>query len=197
MSFQYKIKTDVAAEPVTLDEIKRYLRIDADYASDDEVLGELITSARERLEMFTNIGFAERELELQWNGYPIKLPFSPTGDIESVTKDGEDAPIDVTDYTVKGLVEKEIYVNSVYSGCTFFYPINNGWPLIDTYAEPHALYNVIYKTGYTTDLPVSLLVAIKMEVDYLYKNQGKADLLNISPGAAQKVALYSKNLVIQ
>lgn len=72
MSFQYKIKTDVAAEPVTLDEVKRYLRIDADYASDDEVLEGLITSARERLELFTNIGFAERELELQWSGYPIK-----------------------------------------------------------------------------------------------------------------------------
>lgn len=197
MSFQYKVKTDVAAEPVTLEEVKRYLRIDSDYASDDEVLDELITSSRERLELFTNIGFAERELELQWSGFPIKLPFSPNGDIISVTKDGEDAPLLGTEYTFKGLVEKELYVNSVYSGCSFFYPINNGWPLIDTCTGPDSLYNVIYKTGYTADIPVSLLMAIKMEVDYLYKNQGKADLLNVSPGAAQKVALYSKNLVIQ
>lgn len=200
MSFQYEFIETEVTEPVSLVEMKAYMRVDADYASDDDIIESFITASRERLELYLNLGLVEHEVLLQWGGFPLLLPFSPTvSDDITVIKVSDDTALEDDKYTIKGLNEKTIYINSLGFNGSFFYGVNGtvslweGWNADCFYVE---MYNVIYNTGYST-LPKALKNALMADVDYMYKNQGKAEMSVISPMAIQLSHNYSKNLIIQ
>lgn len=76
-------------EPVTLEEAKDFCRIDID--TDDDLIEELITAAREMCESFTNIGFIKLERIVilnNGNGGQL-LPYGPVGEISEVILNDE------------------------------------------------------------------------------------------------------------
>jgi hypothetical protein len=198
MSYQIKVITDVVTEPVTLAEVKAWCRIDADYVSDDSQLNLLISSARELLENETNIGFAVKVIELQWPGYPVEMPFSPTGAITSVKdKDGVDVATD--DYTVSGYQAKKIWINSLSShNVEFFYHIDQSvslWSWNEAICTD--LYKCVYSTGYgTIPLPKLLKQAVLTQVDYMFKQQGMPDNSIVSEQALLLCKGFSRNLIL-
>ena len=184
---EVKVITDVSVEPVTLTEIKNFCRIDADYAAEDDVLLLTAGAAREKLEKQLNLSFAEKTLMLQFDGFPIDIPYGPIREIESLisSTDTEDPPIEV-EYTADGLDFKCLYVNAV-NQCVIIYPVG--------YGSTSSAYNLTYTVGYET-LPKALKQALLLQIDFDIKNQGMA-MDDISPLALEKAEPYSKNLTIQ
>ena len=198
MNYQYEFLDTDITEPVTLDEAKAWMRIDADYSSEDAIISSLITASRERLELYLNIGLVEHEVLLQWDGYPIKLPFSPNILVASVQKVGDDDPLDPDKYNKTGLNEFTLYVKGLGdNGLRFFYSEAGAvslWSWNNLCNKDR--YDVTYTTGYVDNLPIALKNAILSDVDYMYKNQGRAEMSFISPMALQLCNRYSKNLTL-
>lgn len=141
-------EASVQAEPVTLTEVKNWLRIDLD--DDDDILEMLITAARETLEAYTNISFLNRTVTAtilnQLGG--ILLPYGPVGDIISFTDvDGDD----ITDYVLLGTDFKSLTT-------PFCDPVT---------IEYHAGYDV---------LPKDFKTAMLCQVAWMYQNRGDANV---------------------
>ncbi len=184
-------------ETLTLDEVKSFCRIDQDYTANDDELILLISAARIRIEAYLNIGLVERSIVVQWPGYPLDLPLSPTGEITAVT--GKDGAISEADYTVSSYQAKRIAINAVSGDGMFNYFYNlNGYVEItrsSEYADCNEMYSVTYNTGYET-LPKALKNAWLSEVDYMFKMRGMPDLDQISQTSAVLVSSYSRNPIL-
>jgi uncharacterized phiE125 gp8 family phage protein len=87
-------------EPVTLQEAKDFCKIDI--STDDDLIEELITTAREMCESFTNIGFInlERIVVLNNGNGGQLLPYGPVTAIDEVIVDEEVLSSD--EYTTSG-----------------------------------------------------------------------------------------------
>lgn len=184
---EVKVLTDVTTEPVTLTEIKNFCRIDLDYSTDDATLLLIAGAAREKLEKELNLSFAAKTLKVQFNGYPMDIPYGPVVSITSLVSstDTEDPPTEV-EYTESGLDFKSIYVNYI-NDCVIIYPVG--------FDSSDGNYNLTYTAGYPV-LPKALKQALLLQIDYDFKNQGMpAD--DISALALEKASPYSKNLFIQ
>lgn len=183
-------------EPVTLDEVKAYSRIDLDYSADDNDLSMFISAARVRIEAQINVGLANRDVILQWDGSWTELPLSPTGDIISVT--GKDGDIDPEDYTVSDYQAKSIGINGICgtSGLNFFYHTSGVVEISgNRNYNNDVMYSVAYNTGYV-ELPKALKMAMLAEVDYLFKQKGQPDENLISSAALLLCASYSRNPIL-
>ena len=114
--FQLEIVTDLAVEPVTLQEAKDYMRISSD--SENDLIEELITSARERIEKFTGLSLGEKTLKAYWFYFhiPQEIPYGPVTLIDSVVND-EDVALE---YTARGLQYKMLEAYST-QGLTIEY----------------------------------------------------------------------------
>lgn len=185
-------------EPVTLAEQKAYSRIDADYASEDNDLMGLMIGARSIIEGWLNVGLANRDVKVEWNGIPLQLPLSPNFAVDSVTEGETTLPID--EYTVSTQQNKTIYVNALGSGgMEWFYAIDNSyvtpWQWIN--AETGSSYTVTYNTGYESDkLPKALKQALMAQVDWMYKNRGEPTASSVCPQAILLASSFSRNLVL-
>lgn len=84
-----RIVTPPAAEPITLDEAKRHLRIRLADTTHDEVLPGLIRAARSAAENFMQRALVQRTLRATLDAFPayggpILLPFSPVQSVDFV-----------------------------------------------------------------------------------------------------------------
>lgn len=82
-------ETVTGDEPVTVMEVKNYLKID--FSNDDVLIGSLITGVRENIELFTGLALIEKtihyfneEIEKE-----IKLPFPDHDEIVEVKINGQ------------------------------------------------------------------------------------------------------------
>jgi len=95
-------------EPVTLSEAKDFCKIDI--STDDAILTELITAAREMCEDFTNIGFVPHEITAIVNNSngDIELPYGPTIEVIQVKNaDGDILELD-DDYKLSANLFKSL-----------------------------------------------------------------------------------------
>lgn len=168
---EIKIITDLASEPVTVAEVRDYLRITT--TAEDTLLGELITDARERLEKFTNLSFGAKTLKCRWNFLDNwqEIPYQPNAVISACVNDDNVALA----YTLRGLEYKSIYC------------INNTGVTIT------------YTTGFTT-LPKALKIAIMKEVSTSYENREnyyiEGTMNELSNDAKRMAQSYSRNTLL-
>ncbi|MBB4121589.1 head-tail connector protein [Martelella radicis] len=90
----YALITPAAEEPVTLDEAKAFLRLDS--SDEDALVGDLITTARDYLEMVTGLSLVTQEWRLYRDDWPtsgmVSLAHGPVTAVGAVTLyDGEGA----------------------------------------------------------------------------------------------------------
>lgn len=199
MRLEPVILVDVDTEPVTLEEIKSWLRIDADYASEDANLLLIAASSREKLEKHLNLSFAPKTWEVQFSGDRLDLPYGPHVEITSLLPVNVENPEQITEFKEFGLQFKSIYLAPL-NGANFFYPISGALPEIwDANYMSCSTYNVKYLAGYgnaNMPLPKALKHALLIQIDYDYKNQGEASEQGLSTLALSKAEIYSKNLII-
>lgn len=84
--------TPPALEPLTLEEVKSYLRFDEGLTADDEYISALITVAREYCEGFQNRAYITQTWQVSfpyWPDYTIDLPLGNLQRINSITYQGE------------------------------------------------------------------------------------------------------------
>src|SRR5215207_9609458 len=72
-------------EPVTLDEIKSWLKIQG--TDEDDLLYMLRTSCRKEIEQYLGVSIVQKEITLEADlAYEWELPYGPVRTIDSVTR---------------------------------------------------------------------------------------------------------------
>lgn len=159
-------------EPVTLQEVKDYLRVD--FNDDDTLINSLITSARSKCEKVLGLVLVDTTVKALYknDGTMIELFYGPI-------KNGQDGLP-----TITGLNDGDSIKG--WDG--------NVW--IESIAEE---LNLTYESGWNT-VPEWAKLAIKQQVAYNYENRGDdrqqyiKDNLVISPEALETLSPYRVNL---
>lgn len=153
----------VAVEPLTLSDAKAYARIDT--TADDTVITSMIKAARHMLEVYTNVGFARREVVavIDNSNGNSELPLGIHGDIVSVVNEAGDS------------------VTIATKGNQYI-----------TLISPMSDYLVItYEAGYET-LPEVFLNALKAQVAWMYEHRGDVLERELCPQAKAYLAPYRR-----
>jgi hypothetical protein len=91
------VTSDLVAEPVSLTEVKNYLKID--FSNDDTLLDVMRAAARRRLESYTARSFGAKTITVTMDIDEYQeLPYGPVNAVTSATRDGEAS----TGYELKG-----------------------------------------------------------------------------------------------
>jgi len=169
--FQIDVVTDLSVEPVTLQEAKDYMRISSN--AEDDLIEELITSARERIEKFTGLSLGEKTLKAYWFYYhiPSEIPYGPVTLINSVVDDND---VDV-EYTARGLQYKVLEAYSTV-GLT-----------------------IEYEAGFAV-APKGLKLAILKQVSTDYENRENYSIYDqayeLSSDARRQAMPYCRNTIL-
>jgi len=162
------LKTAPVAEPISLDEAKRHVRIDIDETDHDDYLHDLIVVAREQVEMIT-----WRKLVTQtWYAYLDRWPGGkyielPFGKLQSVTAikytdvDGDESTWSSAEYIVgtdylKGRV-------TLADGYT--------WPNETLYPSNPIEIEFLCGYGLAVSVPPQIKHAMKMIISELFENR--------------------------
>lgn len=175
MQINYVLGTPVFSaeatiEPVLLAEMKKYLNLSIDENYFDELITQLITTARQQLEGCLNLSLIARTVtaRLQNDAGYMQLPYSaPVLAITSVTNN-DDVAVTSDTYSLKG---------NMFCGYSKL-----GTPANNFYSPCVNIYNVTYSVAYTGDvLPVHFKTAIMQQVGWLYERRGDEIESSISP----------------
>ncbi len=165
-------------EPVSIDEMKDYLRLEgyvdddestadelSDFDFDDSLLADLIKASREQIERISASTIVPKTLEAVINNFKmIELPRGPIGTIVSLY-DEDGVEIVAADYTIIGNDRK--FLKSPTKCCM----------------------TITYEAGYS-DLPASLKIDIMRLAAYMYENRG--DDAGINKFASQLAGKYKR-----
>lgn len=156
----YKILTDISTEPVTLEEAKAHLVVD--FSEDDALLTGKIKAAREWLEQYTGLAFAQKTIKVQYDSTDDNylLPIGPViGDITTVQRivNGETTTLTSSDYWFTGFEFPTLQFERVWT----------------SYGSCRTAYAVTYNAGFNTDnpLPQVLKEAICKLTAELYRDR--------------------------
>jgi uncharacterized phiE125 gp8 family phage protein len=183
------------SEPVSLTEMKAYMRLESfeddlgstsnlTYTTDDALIEELITAAREKCETYKGESFIPKELRVTLTNLAglIELPYGPIGDVTAIywgsdfEEDGEAATNNVADLVLTGSFFKYIV-----SPC-------DERMVID--------YSCGYNRGDTMRLPRRYKIAIMEEVLYRYEHRGDEDQVTGVCKTARELLGRPRNWII-
>ena len=162
------LKTAPASEPISLDEAKRHVRIDIDETDHDDYLHDLITTARDQVEMIT-----WRKLITQtWYAYLQDWPRGtyrelPFGKLQSVTAikytdvDGDESTWDSDEYIVGTDYQKGRV--TLADGYT--------WPNETLYPSNPVEIEFVCGYGLAVSVPPQIKHAMKIIVSELFENR--------------------------
>lgn len=155
------------SEPVTLTEAKSYLRIG--FADDDELIGTLISAAREWAENNAGISIVSRTISctirMGSECHSLELPYGPVVGTPTGTWTSEDATALTADNFTKGPFPRLTGV------C--------------------GLVDVTYTAGYET-VPTGLKTAILAKLADLYENRGDTTDTNYGQVAKSRLRTYKR-----
>lgn len=159
-----EVVTDLADEPITVQQAKDYMHIDAD-DEDAEILA-MITTARQTLERYAGVSMGEKELLLTMDEYAdrVELPYGPVASVDSVEVDGDAVSVD--------------------DG----YELRAGKHL--TMLTGYRNLSVAYTTKAT--YPAAWKNAVKAQVAFMYEHRGDEKGLELSDMAKAIMASYVK-----
>ncbi len=167
-------------EPVSIDEMKDYLRLEgyvdddestsddlSDFDFDDMLIADLIRASREAMEKISGCTIVPKTLELVFTNLcgMFEIPYGPIGTIISLYDEDEN---EVTSESYKIIGNDRKFVK---------YPCSCNMVLT-------------YEAGYET-LPKSLKIDIMRLCAYMYENRG--DDASIQKFASQLAGKYSRN----
>lgn len=160
--------TDVTAEPVTLEEVKLYSKIET--PDEDVYIGTLISACRREIEDYCGIALAEQVIQtvhdgwpLDERGYPLSI-WSPRVPVASVV-------VSVVDEGGSSSTAVEAF--SLRKGEGRLRPVSD---VPDAGTHPDSL-TIDWTVGYSVDtqpLPPQLKDALLSLIDYRWVNRGSS-----------------------
>jgi uncharacterized phiE125 gp8 family phage protein len=127
--------TAPTVEPITKDEVKLHLRLDADSAEEDARLDVLIQTARELVEGHTRRALMQQTWDWRLHGFPTgepwELPKAPLLSVTSITytaTDGTSTVWSSADYTVTVCAGPRCLPGTVHANYGVSYPTVRGIP---------------------------------------------------------------------
>ena len=145
-----------ATEPLTLDEVKLYLRVD--HTDEDSLLSDLITTVREAAEHYLRRSLITQSWQLSYNHYvpsPLSLPMGPVQTIE----------------TVKTITRDD--VETILANGGYYLAAANEQLVFDTVPDAHVV-EIRYITGYgdaASDIPKPIHAGMLSHLAALYANR--------------------------
>ncbi len=162
----WRVTTEPTVEPVTVDELKTFGRIDT--SAEDTLIGSMISAVRKASELYTGRAFIEQIITLVMDFWPsetIYLPRPPVISITGIyTVDEDDA---ATEY------DSDYYFVDTVSepGCVV---LRNGVTAPSHTARYTSGYKIVYKAGYgdaASDVPEIIKQAILIWTMDYYENR--------------------------
>ena len=183
----YILVTDSAVEPITLAEVKTYLRIDTtDY---DNILTPLIQTVRQLAEKITGRDFINKT----WKTY---LDRFPTCEGIEIKKSKLQSITSIKYYTdsVLTLLASSVYYNTEDASYSSIYLVDGqSYPTTDCRKQA---VEIIFVSGYgatASDVPQALRQAMITHVAYLFENTGDC----ADGGVAQFKSMYLPYILAQ
>lgn len=150
-----------ATEPLTLVEVKAYLKIET--VDDDVILEIMRVACRKELEQYLGLSLVEKEITLEGDiGYEWELPYGPVVSIDTVTRrtgtatDGtaEYDTLDPDHYTVQG----------------------------NLFSPGYGRYVVVYTAGFASAavVPSDIKIQLLRLIAYRYEHRGDSEQSSIS-----------------
>lgn len=165
------LTSESTTEPLTLDEIKLFLRLSTSATTEDTLLSALAITARKEAQQKTCRQLVTAKHELKLDDFPgeeiIRMPYAPmiytgTSDVTITYLNGTGvATLPSSDYTVSYTSEPaEIYPEYEHE-----------WPT-DVVDRRNAV-SISYRCGYSTSNPVpeNIKTWMKMRIASLYENR--------------------------
>lgn len=165
-----KLITAPVEEPLTINEVKEYLRIDG--TDFDNLLTSLIKSAREAAESFQNRVYITQTWELTLDYFPtlpLKFPKIPLQSVTSIKYfdiNGIETTWDVSNYIVDS--------DSEPGRIAFSY--GKSWPSVSL--RPINAVKIQYIAGYgdSTDVPENVKLAMMVFIAHRFENPEQQDI---------------------
>jgi uncharacterized phiE125 gp8 family phage protein len=194
-----RVITPPTSEPVTLDEVKAWARIDdttdeAANTATDALISSLVTAAREEAEQTVGRSILEQTLELTLERFPcwgrsIELPRPPLTDVASVTYfDAGNATVVMDEAAYVLLDASEAVPPSIYPAPGGFWP--------DAYHRPDAV-RIRYTAGWpnAAAVPENIKTWIKLRVSTLWANRESIVAGNVSASAVEMPGRFTDGLL--
>ena len=170
------LKTAPVAEPISLDEAKRHLRIDIDETDHDDYLQDLITVAREQVETITWRKLVTQTWYAYLQDWPrgeyIELPF---GNLQSVTPEVIDGVSGIkyidSDGDTYAWVSTEYIVGTDYQHGRITLADGYTWPNESLYPSNPIVVEFICGYGLAVSVPPQIKHAMKMIMSELFENR--------------------------
>jgi len=160
-------------EPVTKEQAKEWLKME-EIDTDDEIITDLITEARQWLEKYCGICLVESQVDaLVSVKNRQELPYGPVRDLSAIT---------ITD----------LNDNAISTGCIQIQGFDNNFPVLMGYGQ----FKVSYVSGYDP-IPQPLLGAMKSYIAFAYEHRGEdldENSSSFAPKARQKAFPYRRNI---
>jgi len=160
-----KLKTAPSTEPVSLSEVKNYLKIDT--SDDDDLISDIIKAARQLCEGYTRRAFITQTWNMIFDavGSEVRLPRPPIQSVEKISvidEDGNSSEVSSDIYVVETAENSKGRIR-LKPGCS--------WPSHRGFGS----FIVEYKAGYgdsASDVPEGIKQGILQLIAALYENRG-------------------------
>jgi len=156
-------------EPITIDDLKNDLKVDADLTADDALIRALGIAARRVVESIQNRALITQTLELALDGWPcgntLEIPRPPLQSVTSITyydEDDAEHTVDPTSY----------YVDTYSQPGRVVLKADQSWP--DEVLRPASGVIVRFVAGYgdeESEVPETTVQAIRLLVGHWYENR--------------------------
>lgn len=171
------LATAPSVEPISTANAKAHLRVDT--SDDDTLIDALVKAAREQAENFTRRALITQTWDMVLDGWPagtaMPIPLPPLQSVTHVKykdQDGSESTFSSGDYIVDTAVEPGRIVLGY----------NKSWPSGTLY--PASPISVRFVAGYgdaATDVPESIIQAMKLMVGLWYEHREDADVMRTYP----------------
>ena len=162
------LKTAPVAEPISLDEAKRHVRIDIDETDHDDYLQDLITVAREQVEMITWRKLVTQTWYAYLQDWPsgeyIELPFGKLQTVTAVKYTDVDAAESTWD-------SAEYIVGTDYQKGRITLANGYTWPNENLYPSNPIEVEFVCGYGLAVSVPPQIKHAMKMIISELFENR--------------------------
>ena len=175
----WKVTTEPASEPLTLTEVKNYLKVD--FSDDDDLLNMLITAARQWVEKHCNIGLLPQTITEVFDRWPTarswELSVSPLRAVSAISY--KDSAGNVQTWASGNyIVDSYTQPARVQSGYSVTFPT--------LYDEINSV-SAVYTTGWddADDLPAPIKQAMLLTIADAYEN--RENYIKKMPTAAEYI----------